>query len=324
MLCEHWVKNPIVCLRREFFFHQLPFDRSSLTRSRQRIGEDELVALIQRAWPSQPDGSRQAPRLRQWSSTRPCRRRRLPSRRRRADASRTRAPWSPRPSEAHNPAPMVLRSADRLIGASAMPTPASNGPPGPYGASARCSAAWSATSPADRRPTGTAECSAAASRARRVKDQRQRRWRKLFRSCFRGRAFGKGKARDPMVRRQGRRGDAPQPAAGRQLCRPREALPGNPYDGHTLAASSLHREHHGAGLERIVTDAGYKGHNAPSASASRSALAGQKRSPLCHRTPVPQRSAVEPTIGRLEDERRMGATTWPGELAIRPTPCSRP
>jgi len=42
-----------------------------------------------------------------------------------------------------------------------------------------------------------------------------------------------------------------------------KALPGNPYDGHTLATvvpaieSTL-----GAALDRIVTDAGYKGHNA--------------------------------------------------------------
>jgi transposase, IS5 family len=43
-----------------------------------------------------------------------------------------------------------------------------------------------------------------------------------------------------------------------------KALPGNPYDGHTLAAVLPDIESTiGAGLERIVTDAGYKGHNAP-------------------------------------------------------------
>ena len=31
----------------EFFVHKLPFDRSSLTRWRQRMGEEKLVALIQ-------------------------------------------------------------------------------------------------------------------------------------------------------------------------------------------------------------------------------------------------------------------------------------
>src|SRR5215210_3544626 len=46
VLCERWVENPYdqlfcgVC-------HKLPFERSSLTRWRQRMGEDKLVALIQ-------------------------------------------------------------------------------------------------------------------------------------------------------------------------------------------------------------------------------------------------------------------------------------
>jgi IS5 family transposase len=49
VLCERWVENPyhqLFC-GEEFFCHQLPFDRSSLTRWRQRMGEDKLVALIQ-------------------------------------------------------------------------------------------------------------------------------------------------------------------------------------------------------------------------------------------------------------------------------------
>ena len=43
------VENPYYQLfcGEEFFCHQLPFDRSSLTRWRQRMGEDKLVALIQ-------------------------------------------------------------------------------------------------------------------------------------------------------------------------------------------------------------------------------------------------------------------------------------
>src|SRR6185503_1993334 len=43
-----------------------------------------------------------------------------------------------------------------------------------------------------------------------------------------------------------------------------KALPGNPYDGHTLATVIPEIQARiGAGLDRIVTDAGYKGHNAP-------------------------------------------------------------
>jgi IS5 family transposase len=49
VLCERWLENPydqLFC-GEEFFCHTLPFDRSSLTRWRQRMGEDKLIALIQ-------------------------------------------------------------------------------------------------------------------------------------------------------------------------------------------------------------------------------------------------------------------------------------
>jgi len=48
-LCDRWVENPyyqFLC-GEETFRHALPFDRSSLTRWRQRLGEAQLVALIQ-------------------------------------------------------------------------------------------------------------------------------------------------------------------------------------------------------------------------------------------------------------------------------------
>jgi len=49
VLCERWIENPyyqFFC-GEEFFQHALPFDRSSLTRWRQRMGEEKLAALIQ-------------------------------------------------------------------------------------------------------------------------------------------------------------------------------------------------------------------------------------------------------------------------------------
>src|SRR5271166_6879335 len=48
-LCARWVENPYYQLfcGEEFFLHKLPFDRSSMTRWRQRMGEEKLVALIQ-------------------------------------------------------------------------------------------------------------------------------------------------------------------------------------------------------------------------------------------------------------------------------------
>src|SRR5208282_2182100 len=48
-LCERWVENPYFqhFCGEEFFQHRLVFDRSSLTRWRQRMGEERLQALLQ-------------------------------------------------------------------------------------------------------------------------------------------------------------------------------------------------------------------------------------------------------------------------------------
>lgn len=48
-LCQRWIENPyfqFFC-GEEFFQRRLPFDRSSLTRWRQRMGEAKLAVLIQ-------------------------------------------------------------------------------------------------------------------------------------------------------------------------------------------------------------------------------------------------------------------------------------
>jgi len=49
VLCARWVENPyyqFFCGELSFC-HRLPFDRSSLTRWRQRLGEEQLAALLQ-------------------------------------------------------------------------------------------------------------------------------------------------------------------------------------------------------------------------------------------------------------------------------------
>ena len=48
-LCDRWVENPYFqyFCGEEFFQHALVFDRSSLTRWRQRMGEDKLKTLLQ-------------------------------------------------------------------------------------------------------------------------------------------------------------------------------------------------------------------------------------------------------------------------------------
>jgi len=48
-LCDRWVENPYFQYFRgeEFFKHKPPFDRSSLTRWHQRMGDEGLAALVQ-------------------------------------------------------------------------------------------------------------------------------------------------------------------------------------------------------------------------------------------------------------------------------------
>ena len=87
-----------------------------------------------------------------------------------------------------------------------------------------------------------------------------------------------------------------------------KALPGNPYDGHTLATVIPDLERTiGAEVERIVTDAGYRGHHAPKEKRFQVYVARQKRglSPAIKRA-FRRRSAVEPVIGHLKNEHRMG------------------
>ena len=86
-----------------------------------------------------------------------------------------------------------------------------------------------------------------------------------------------------------------------------KALPGNPYDGHTLQQVIPQIEQlTGTTLKRILADAGYRGHNAPETHKFRVFTAGQKRrvTPAIKRQ-MKRRSAVEPVIGHIKNEHRM-------------------
>ena len=87
-----------------------------------------------------------------------------------------------------------------------------------------------------------------------------------------------------------------------------KALPGNPYDGHTLATVIPNMEALvGNTIARILADKGYRGHNAPPDYKFRVFLSGQKRgvTPRIKRE-LRRRSAVEPVISHLKAEHRMG------------------
>src|SRR6202163_2337994 len=87
-----------------------------------------------------------------------------------------------------------------------------------------------------------------------------------------------------------------------------QALPGNPYDGHTLAAVIPAIEQLvGNTIERLHADAGYRGHNAPSEYKFKVYTSRQKRrvTPAIKRE-MKRRAAVEPVIGHTKEEHRMG------------------
>jgi hypothetical protein len=86
-----------------------------------------------------------------------------------------------------------------------------------------------------------------------------------------------------------------------------KALPGNPYDGHTLAKISPAIEQLvGNQIERLHANAGYRGHNAPPDYKFRVYTSKQKRriTPQFKRE-MRRRAAVEPVIGHLKNEHRM-------------------
>lgn len=147
--------------------------------------------------------------------------------------------------------------------------------------------------------------------ARRVKDQRQReRGRKVSSlPAPEVEGIGKGKAHQPDE--FGVKGSVATPlrrGRGGQVGAHGQARPGHPYDGPTLARVIPAIEATvGAELARIVTDAGSKGHPAPKEKRFRVSGAGQKRGlPGALKRAFRRRAAVEPVIGHLKTEHRMG------------------
>jgi IS5 family transposase len=160
------------------------------------------------------------------------------------------------------------------------------------------------------RPEFAAAFALPLSLARQVRDQRQRQRGKKIYSLHAPEVecIGKGKAHKPYE--FGVKVSVATPlnrCKGGQFVLHAKALPGNPYDGHTLATVIPEIETAiGANLGKVVTDAGYRGHNAPKDKQFKVYVAGQKRglSPAIKRA-FRRRSAVEPVIGHLKNEHRM-------------------
>ncbi|MER8441287.1 transposase, partial [Mesorhizobium sp. M1393] len=88
-----------------------------------------------------------------------------------------------------------------------------------------------------------------------------------------------------------------------------------PYDGHTLGAILADMEKTlGHAISRVLAAAGYRGHNAPESHKFRVFTSGQKRrvTPAIKRQ-MRRRSAIEPVIGHIKAEHRMGRNYLAGK-----------
>jgi IS5 family transposase len=94
-------------------------------------------------------------------------------------------------------------------------------------------------------------------------------------------------------------------APGGQFVLGARALPGNPYDGHTLAEQIAQTERvTGTEIERAYVDRGYRGHDADKA---RVFVSGHKRglAPTIRRERR-RRAAIEPVIGHMKSDGHLG------------------
>jgi len=319
VLCERWVENPYYqyFCGEEFFQHQLVFDRSSLTRWRQRMGEERLQALLQESLAVATRTAAMKPTA----------------------LSRVIIDTTVQPKAVMFPtdAKLIHRALERLVRlAKKLGVDLRQS----YRRVAKLALIWHqryahakqfkranrllrklktylgrTMRDIGRKIAGDDELRGAFVRplylAERVLTQnRHQRGRKIYSlhspevECI-----GKGKAHKPYefgvkvsvatTLRHSR---------GGQFVAHVAALPGNPYDGHTLATViPAAQELIGNTIERVITDAGYRGHNAPPEYQFKVYTAGQKRrvTPQIKRD-FKRRAAVEPVIGHLKEDHRMG------------------
>jgi transposase, IS5 family len=319
-LCERWLENPyyqFFC-GEEFFQHRLVFDRSSLTRWRQRMGEEKLQALLQESLSVAAKTGAIKPK----------------------DLNRIIVDTTVQPKNVMFPtdARLLNRARESLVrlaqkhGVKLRQSYARVGKFAliqhqRYAHAKQFKRANRALKKlrtylgrvirdVTRKIEGDGWLEHVIfghflSRARRVRDQMQRqRGPKVYSlHAPEVECIGKGKAHRPYE--FGVKVSVATTLAharGGQFVTHVKALPGNPYDGHTLAAVIPDMEALiGNTIERILVDKGYRGHNAPPDYRFRVFTSGQKR----HMTPkikreLRRRSAVEPVIGHLKAEHRMG------------------
>ena len=326
VLCERWLENPYYQLLcgEEFFCHKPPFDRSSMTRWRQRMGEEKLGALLQESLHLATRSGAAKP----------------------ADFTRVIVDTTVQPKAITFPtdAKLLQRARERLVklahkhgvklrqsyvrvGKFALIRHQRYAHAKQFKRANRALKTLRTYLGRVSRDIGRKIIGDAAlkqifaqplSLARRVREQRQRqRGPKVYSlHAPEVECIGKGKAHRPYEF-----GVKVSVATPLQRCRGGQfvahvaALPGNPYDGHTLAKviPAMTRQI-GTSLTRVIADAGYRGHKAPRVKGMRVYTSGQKRGVTAQiKRELRRRSAVEPVIGHLKEEHRMGRNYLAGQ-----------
>jgi IS5 family transposase len=317
-LCARWVENPYFqyFCGEEFFRHELPFDRSSMTRWRQRMGEERVVSLLQESLQVAVKTGAMKP-----SDTR------------RVIVDTTVQPKNvmfPTDAKLINRAREKLVSLARRVGIDLRQSYVRVGKLAlikhqRYAHAKQFKRANKALRKLKtylgrtmrdigRKIAGEDDLEAIFLRplhlASRVLEQkRHQRGRKIYSlHAPEVECIGKGKAHAPYefgvkvsIATTLKR------SKGGQFALHAKALPGNPYDGHTLAAIIPDMEKTiGSDIERMLADAGYKGHNAPLSHKFKVFTSGQKRrvTPAIKRE-MKRRAAIEPVIGHIKNEHRM-------------------
>jgi len=321
VLCERWVENPyyqFFC-GEEFFQHRLVFDRSSLTRWRQRMGEERLQALLQESLSVATRTEAIKP----------------------SDLNRVIVDTTVQPKNVMFPtdarllnrareilvrlakgAGIKLRQSYRRMGKFALIKHQRYAHAKQFKRANRALKTLKTylgriirdiarKSEANASMLSDSALARMLLLARRVLDQKQhQRGPKVYSlHAPEVECIGKGKAHRPYE--FGVKVSVATTLAhakGGQFVTHTKALPGNPYDGHTLETVIPEMEALiGNVIERLLADKGYRGHNAPPDYKFRVFTSGQKRrvTPKIKRE-LRRRSAIEPVIGHLKSEHRMG------------------
>ena len=318
-LCERWVENPYYQLfcGEEFFRHDLPFERTSITRWRQRMGEEKIVALMQESLNVAVRSGAAKPqdftKIIVDTTVQP-KNVMFPTDAKLIHRALVKLVWLARKHGVKLRQTYVRIAKYALIAhqryAHAKQFKRANRALRKLrtylGRVIRDIVRRIAGNPALRDVFAQM-----LSLAHSVRHQRQKQRGKKIYSLHAPEVecIGKGKAHKPYeFGVKVSIATTLNHSGGGQFIAHAKALPGNPYDGHTLASVLPDMQKQiGGTINRIVADKGYRGHNAPPSHKLKVYLSGQKRRMTrAIKREMKRRAAVEPVIGHIKNEHRMG------------------